>query len=296
MELKDKDERMKDENKRDGVAVLGLGLIGSIYARHFDAAGLLTASWNRTPKPEMQKSVASPREAAEKADTLVVVVADPAAVQQVITSMLPALDSRHLIIQASTIGPDDSTKFYQMVTGAGAAYLEAPFTGSKPAAEAKKSVFYLGGDAETIARAEPVLNVISAQRIHCGTGEQACTVKLVMNLQIAAQTEALCEALFLARRAGVSDDTFFTCMKGNASWSGLAALKEPKLRAGDYDPQFSIKHLLKDLRLLDTAGDNLPALHMMINRLKQVAERGQNNKDYSIIYEELIKANQKSKN
>jgi len=277
----------REPTPESAVGVLGLGLIGSIWARHLHGAGRLAASWNRTPQPDFPAWTGTPREAAEKADTLIIVVADPPAVEGVLAAMRPALGPRHLVIQSSTIGPSDSARFRALVEAGGARYLEAPFTGSQPAAEAKKTVFYLGGEADTIAAAEPALALISAQRIHVGTGEQACTVKLAMNLQIATQAEALCEALFLARKAGVSDDTFFTCMKNNASWSGLASLKEPKLRAADYSPQFSVKHLLKDLRLLDPAAGGLPALNMMIARLKRASESGQGNQDFSVIYRQI---------
>jgi len=276
-------------NNMNTVAILGLGLIGSIYARHLHEAGLLTASWNRTPKPDFPKAVASPLEAAEKAEVLIIVVSNPAAVESTIQSMLPALSPRHLIIQSSTIGPEDSTRFQQMVISTGARYLEAPFTGSKPAAEVKKTIFYLGGESDTVAAAEPVLGVFSAQRLHCGTGEQACTVKLAMNLQISAQVEALCEALFISRAAGVSDDTFFTCMKGNAAWSGVAALKEPKFCAGDYKPQFSVKHMLKDLRLLEECAAELPLLRIMTKILEYASQAGRKDEDFISIYKNLKK-------
>lgn len=278
---------MNDTLRENDVAVLGLGLIGSIYARHLHDAGRLAASWNRTPRPDAPLPVTSVREAAEKATTLIIVVADPPAVAHVLTEIAPSLSECHLIIQCSTIGPSDSTLFRSLVTATGAGYLEAPFTGSKPAAEGKKTVFYLGGDNATVQRAEPVLGLISAQRLTCGTGEQACTIKLAMNLQIAAQAEALCEALLIARRAGVSDDTFFTCMKGNASWSGLAALKEPKLRAGDFSPQFSVKHLLKDLRLLENNTDSTPALRLLIERLEVAETTGCRDDDLISLYQSL---------
>jgi 3-hydroxyisobutyrate dehydrogenase-like beta-hydroxyacid dehydrogenase len=269
------------------VAVLGLGLIGSVWARHLRAAGRLTACWNRTPQTGWRESVATPGEAAERADTVLVVVADPPAVASVIAAMAPALTPRHLVIQSSTIGPADSAAMFAAVTATGARYLEAPFTGSKPAAEQKQTVFYLGGEPAEVAAAEPALSLISARRIPVGTGEQACTVKLAMNLQIAVQAEALCEALHTARRAGVSDDTFFSCMKGNASWSGVAALKEPKLRTADYAPQFSVKHLLKDLRLLRTAAGPLPALDTLIDRLTAAANHGHADHDFIALYHGL---------
>jgi 3-hydroxyisobutyrate dehydrogenase-like beta-hydroxyacid dehydrogenase len=282
-----RDMELHETSPGSATAVLGLGLIGSIWARHLHDAGALAACWNRTPRTDVPAWIGSPREAAHVARTLVIVVSDPPAVESILDAMLPALGERHLVIQSSTIGPSDSAHFHALVTASGARYLEAPFTGSQPAAEAKKTVFYLGGDEETMAIAEPTLAKISAQRIRVGTGEQACTVKLVMNLQIATQAEALCEALALARKAGIRDDAFFTCMKGNASWSGVASLKEPKLRAGDYSPQFSAKHLLKDLRLLEKEAGGLPALNMMINRLKRASESGQGNQDFTVIYRQL---------
>ncbi len=228
-----------------------------------------------------------PREAAQVADALIIVVADPPAVEQILNDLRPMLSPRHLVIQSSTIGPSDSERFHALVTTSGARYLEAPFTGSKPAAEARKTVFYLGGDAATIAAAEPVLATFSAMRIVCGTHQQACTIKLAMNLQIAVMTEGLCEALTLSRNAGINDDTFFAAMKNNASWSGLAALKEPKLRAGDFSPQFSVKHLLKDLRLLRTNAGTLPALDLMIEQLDTADRAGRRDDDYSVILKNL---------
>ncbi len=262
------------------VAVLGLGIIGSIWAGHLASAGLLAASWNRTPKPDVPGYVADPVQAVAKAKTIILVLADPPSVDAVLDAIIPALGPGHQLIQSTTIGPSDSTRFQASVTATGATYLEAPFTGSKPAAEARRTIFYLGGSVNAVAAAEPTLAALSARRIHIGTGPQACVVKLAMNLQIAAQAEALCEALWLARQAGVSDDTFFSCMKDNASWSGLSTLKEPKLRSGDFSPQFSVKHLLKDLRLLEQAGPLLPTGELLITRLAALAAAGRQDDDF----------------
>ena len=60
-----------------------------------------------------------------------------------------------------------------------------------------------------MAELEPLLALVSAHRFIIGTNEQACTLKLAMNLNIAAQMQGLSEALTLARRAGVTDKVFF---------------------------------------------------------------------------------------
>ena len=107
-----------------------------------------------------------------------------------------------------------------------------------------------------------------------------------MNLNIAAQMEALGEALTLARRAGVSDDTFFGALARNVSHSGLATLKEPKLRAGDYAPQFSVKHMHKDMRLAARTapeGGAFPILAAVRERLAAAEARGWGDDDFCAI-------------
>jgi tetratricopeptide (TPR) repeat protein len=94
------------------------------------------------------------------------------------------------VVQSSTIDPVSSDEFFTAVTGKGARYLEAPFTGSKPAAEQKQVVYYVGGDAQTVAALDGLLGLVSLVRLHIGDHQQATTLKLAMNLNIAAQMEA----------------------------------------------------------------------------------------------------------
>ena len=171
------------------------------------------------------------------------------------------------------------------MTGRGARYLEAPFTGSKPAAEQKQVVYYLGGEAGLVAELEEVLALVSATRLHIGDHRQAAALKLAMNLNVAAQMAALAEALTLARRAGISDDVFFSALSRNASQSGLAKLKEPKLRSGDFSAQFSVKHMLKDMRLAEgiegIAG--FPVLETLRERLAEAERAGLGDEDFSVL-------------
>lgn len=267
------------------IGVIGLGIIGGTWAKHYHAAGVLAGAWNRTPQPDFPQWKATPEAVASAADVVQIVVADPPAVESILTRILPALGPGKVVVQSSTIDPASSTKFLELVTARGARYLEAPFTGSKPAAEAKQTVYYLGGDAALIAELEPLLSLVSATRFHIGSNEQAATLKLAMNLNISAHMQGLCEALALVRRAGVSDDTFFSALGKNVSYSGVTKLKEPKLRAGDYAPQFSVKHMHKDMRLASTmAGDQkLPVLAAVRDRLAAAEKAGWADEDFSAV-------------
>lgn len=269
----------------NNVGIIGLGIIGEVWARNYQAAGKLAATWNRTPKPGAPAWRESPAAVTAAADVTQIVVADPAAVEEVLNQIVPALKPGKVVVQSSTIDGESSVRFERRVAATGARYLAAPFTGSKPAAEQRQTVFYLGGDRALIAEVEPLLALISAQRFVIGTNEQACTLKLAMNLNIAAQMEGLAEALTLSRRAGVSDDVFFAALGQNVSYSGVTKLKEPKLRAGDFAPQFSVKHLHKDLRLAtQTAGRaRLPVLEAVRETMKTAESRRLGDQDFSVI-------------
>ena len=267
------------------IGVIGLGIIGSVWARHYAAAGVLAGAWNRTPQPDFPCWTDSPEAAARAADVVQIVVADPPAVRGVIERLLPALGPGKIVVQSSTIDPRSSDEFCRAVLNTGARYLEAPFTGSKPAAEAKQSVFYLGGDAGLIAEVEPLLALVSQAQFHIGDHRQAVTLKLAMNLNIAAQMEALSEALMMARRAGISDDVFFGALGKNVGYSGLTKLKEPKLRAGDFAPQFSVKHMLKDMRLASVVNgcEDFPVLDTVRDRLAAAERAGWGEEDFAAL-------------
>ena len=267
------------------IGVIGLGIIGGVWARHYETAGVLAGAWNRTAQPDFPQWQDSPEAVASAVDVVQIVVADPPAVRALLARILPALKAGKTVVQSSTIDPKSSEEFRVAVTATGARYLEAPFTGSKPAAEQRQTVFYLGGDAALIAELEPLLSLVSPTRLHIGTNTQAATLKLAMNLNLAVQMQALSEALTLARRAGISDDVFFGAMAKNAGSSGLTKLKEPKLRAGDFSPQFSVKHMLKDTRLASGINgcEDFPVLDTVRDRLAAAERAGFGDEDFSAL-------------
>ncbi len=271
------------------IGVIGLGIIGSVWARHYAKAGVLAGAWNRTAQPDFPKWLATPEAVVQAVDVVQIVVADPPAVRSVLERIEPWLTAAKVVIQSSTIDPESSEEFRQRVVARGARYLEAPFTGSKPAAEDRKTVFYLGGDVALMAELESLLLLISETRFPIGTNKQAATLKLAMNLNIAAHMQGLVEALTMARRAGVGDELFFTALAKNVSYSGVTRLKEPKLRAGDFSPQFSVKHLLKDLKLAahTVGGDEFSLLETLQGCYQAAALNGLADEDISSVIKRL---------
>jgi 3-hydroxyisobutyrate dehydrogenase-like beta-hydroxyacid dehydrogenase len=264
------------------IGVIGLGIIGTPWAARYHAAGKLAGSWNRTPKPAAPAWQTSAGAVAAAADLTHIVVADPAAVAAVLDAVLPALGPGKAVVQSSTVDPVSAGAFATRVRATGARYVEAPFTGSKPAAETGATVFFMGGDGADLDAVEPLLSLVSETRFRLASVEQAAALKLAMNLNIAGQMQALAESLTFARRAGIDDEVYFRVMAKNVGLSGLTRLKEAKLRAQDFSVQFSVKHMHKDMRLASAASAlPLPLLGMVRDCLARAEAEGMGDDDFS---------------
>ena len=263
------------------IAVFGLGLIGSAWAENLAQDGFEVARWNRSPK-SVPGFTSDARGAADGAALLFIVVSDPAAVQSVLDAIFPVLKPGQIVIQSSTISPDFAKKFAAQVEALGAAFLDAPFTGSKPAAEQRKTLFFIGGDSTVLDRARPVLQRLSSGIEFLGPVGSASGFKLAININIALVTQALCESLEFARAAGISDDKYFELLRKTSSHTKLADLKEPKLKQRDFSPQFALKHMAKDLRLASAAANSLklPQMRALSELYEQALKLGWGEDDF----------------
>ena len=280
---------MSDEQSpaTERVGVIGLGIIGAVWANHYHAAGLLAATWNRSPRPGAPLFATDPAAVARASTAVHIVVSDPAAVDGILDALERELGPQHLVLQSTTIDPKSSKRFAARVAARGASYIEAPFMGSRPAAEARKIVFLSGGEPALVPRAHALLSLLSGVRRHVGDEASAASLKLAFNLQVAIQMQGICESLQLARHAGASDEDFFRVLEATALWSGFHAFKEPKLRSGDFSPQFSIKHMLKDIRLATELGGSTPLGLAVRERLIEADRRGLSEQDMSALIETL---------
>lgn len=231
------------------VSVIGLGIIGGAWARNLAADGHQLRTWNRTPKPDAPGWTADIAAAVRDAELVLIVVADPVAVASVLERIAPELTPGTTVAQHSTIGVDDTHAAAAAVRGRGARFLDMPFTGSKPAAEKRETVFFVGDDDGSLAAVEAVFKRLSRAVLPTGGVGSATAIKLSFNLLIAGLNQAMAEAMTLADRAGIAPEAWFDALEFNVARSKLVDLKKPKWLAGDWSPQFSIKHLRKDMRL-----------------------------------------------
>lgn len=233
---------------RKTVGLLGLGIIGSRVAAGLRSAGYQAYVWNRTPKPA-PNFLPSPAEVAEVCEIIQIFVADGPALLSVLEALGPKLTPEHLIICSATVGPEATLDAAKFVEERGARFLDAPFTGSKVAAERSQLVYYIGGDDATFLRARPVLEATSKAIVRVGAVGDAAIIKVVTNQIAAVSIQVLAEALATVRKAGLPAEALAAALEHNACRSGTMDLKLPKMLGGDFDPHFSLKHMFKDVQL-----------------------------------------------
>ena len=264
------------ETAQTKVGLIGLGLMGGPMGLNLLKAGFPLTVWNRTRSRADRlvaagaKLAASPREAAAAADVLITIVSDPPALEEVLwghegknDGALAGLRRGALYIDSSTVSPSLARRIAAACGGAGVSFLDAPVTGGTWGAEKGELVLMVGGEAETIKKAEPVLSAVGKKWFHLGPNGAGQTIKLAMNSLLAVEVQAFAEALALVMRAGLPGEKLVEVMQASMARAGVLEVKAPMLLKGDYAPSFPLRLMHKDLSLaLDLAnqlGVPLPA-------------------------------------
>ncbi len=240
-------------SKRQKIGVIGLGIIGRGVTANLRRKGFQVFVWNRTPRP-VPNFVGSPAELAEICDYIQIFVSDDEALLQTAHQLSEKLAPRHIVIAHPTVAPDSMRAAAEIVEGRGASFIEAPFTGSKIAAGKGELVFYVAGNEATLREARPILEASSKEIMKIGELGQATAVKIATNMVTAASVQATAEALALVQALGLPLGKFVEAMRSNASHSTTLAMKIPKMIKRDFEPHFSIKHMLKDMQIANQLG------------------------------------------
>ncbi len=280
-------------SKNKNVGLIGLGIIGSRVAGALRNKGFQVFVWNRTPRPE-QNFLGSPVEVAELCDVIQIFVADDEALLETVKQLVPGLTAQHIVTAHCTVAPENMRAAAEIVERRGARFLEAPFTGSKVAAEKGELVYYIGGDESTLKQARPVLEGSSKEILVIGKIGDASVMKVATNLVTAATAQIAAEALALVRKSGISPDLFARAMKSNASNSTTLEMKLPLILAGDFETHFSVKHMLKDVRIASALAKNhaldLPVTEVSGDMLLAELKQGRGDADYSSIAQKYFPA------
>ena len=255
------------------LAFLGLGAMGARMAVHLLDAGHDLTVWNRSPGPagalrDLGATVAeTPREAAHRADVVIVMVTDDVASRALWTGptgALAGLSPAAVAVESSTLTPGWVAELAGLVAERGARFLDAPVSGSRPQAEAGTLVYLVGGDAGALDVARPAFEAMGGAVHHVGTTGQGARVKLAVNALMGVQVAAAAELLAALRQSGV-DATRAAEVVGSTAVAGpVLTTALGLMAAGADDPLFPVDLLEKDLGyalgLAADAGAEVPAV------------------------------------
>jgi 3-hydroxyisobutyrate dehydrogenase-like beta-hydroxyacid dehydrogenase len=247
------------------VAFVGIGKMGLPMAGNVLRAGHDLTVFNRTlercdPLRDDGATVASSAaEAVRDAEVLVTMLADPAAVESQILAdeaVLSGAPEGLVWLEMSTIGPSAARTFAERAAGAGVTMLDAPVSGSVTVAEAAALVSMVGGDADALERARPVLEAMTKAHFHLGGSGAGAAMKLAINVMIASQTVAISEALVLAEAAGIERPDAYEVIAAGALASPFIDYKRAAFLDPDgTPPAFALDLMRKDLKLALEQGE-----------------------------------------
>jgi len=254
-------------------AFIGLGALGAPMAANLLAAGVPLTVHNRTREREAPlqaagaQVAANPAEAAAGAEVLMLCLSDGPAVEEVLfgaggaakalthgtrraNGQAPApLVPAPLVIDVSTIEPARSRQLAERLAELGIAWLDAPVTGGTEGARAGTLSVLVGGEAATLERARPLLEVVGGTITHFGPAGAGQQAKAINQILVAGSYAAVAEAMALGQRLGLPMAALREALAGGAAGSWALQHRAAGMVAGTFPLGFRMALHRKDLAI-----------------------------------------------
>jgi 2-hydroxy-3-oxopropionate reductase len=244
------------------IAFIGLGIMGSPMAVHLQNAGHDVAGYNRSPEktaPLVEaggRAAASVADAVSGADVVAIMVPDSPDVEAVLTGddgVLANAKPGALVVDFSSIRPDVTVALAQQAKDAGLRIVDAPVSGGEPGAINAALSIMVGGAPEDFEAAKPFLDVVGKTVVHVGPNGSGQTVKAANQLIVAANIQALAEAVVFLEAYGVDTEAAIEVLGGGLAGSAVLNQKARKMLDRDFGPGFRIELHHKDLGIVTAA-------------------------------------------
>jgi 3-hydroxyisobutyrate dehydrogenase len=269
------------------IGFVGTGVMGSLMAGRLLEAGYSIRVHNRSPERAASllgagaQWASSPGDAAIGADVVITIVGTPDDVREIYLGhggILEAAPSGAVAIDMTTSEPTLAREIALMASGRGIAALDAPVSGGDIGAREGTLSIMVGGEADALARVEPVLRILGTTIIHQGAAGSGQHTKMANQIAVASTTVAVMEALAYARAAGLDPERVQASIGSGAAGSWAMTRLFPKAAAGDFAPGFAVRHFRKDLAIAAReAGQmhlELGGMELAVNLLDRLAAAG----------------------
>ncbi|WP_343043365.1 NAD(P)-dependent oxidoreductase [Paenibacillus tengchongensis] len=273
----------KVESFMKKIGFIGLGTMGAPMASNLLRGGYQVTVYNRTAAKcqplvdEGALAAATPAEAAADKDVIITMISNDDSIREVFygkDGILETLQPGVAVIDSSTISPGLVREIAAVVEERGASFLDAPVTGSKPAAIDGTLVFMVGGSAGVIETHRDVFDTMGRLLLHMGGNGSGAAAKLAHNTMVGIHNVALAEGFSIAVKSGVPADKFLELVQNGSAGSKQAELKGRKIIGDDFSNQFSLGLMLKDLKLASALSDSTGVPAPMLGLAKSLFQAG----------------------
>jgi 3-hydroxyisobutyrate dehydrogenase-like beta-hydroxyacid dehydrogenase len=279
---------------------VGLGVMGSSIVRRLLAAEHEVSVWNRTrdkAEPLLEAGARwaeSPRQVAERGAIVFTMVTNTAAVQAVTEAedgILAGLEPGKVYVDMSTASPATTRALADKVASVGADMIDSPVSGTSLTVDQGKASLMVGGDAEVVERARPVLEAIGPRVIHVGPNGAAVTMKIAVNLSLAVQMLAFSEGVLLAEKSGIAREKAVEVMLASVIASPMVAYRGPLVLGHPEEVWFDCRMMQKDLNLALELGRQLevplPTTAVTNELLTAANGMGIGERDFAVLFDVL---------
>lgn len=283
---------------------IGTGQMGLIMAGNLLKGGYEMSVYNRTPEKAKPLADAgahlagSAREVVESSDTVFLMLSNGEAVRQVLTAedgILASVAPGQVIIDMSTISPEESREFAELATAREAVYIDAPVSGSVGVAAAAQLIILAGASEEQCKQYQHYFDLLGKKTISFGGAGCGSSAKLAINLLLGITGQAIGETLLLAERAGLSQEKVFEMISLSGMNTPLFQAKKEMLSKEEYAPAFMLGLMSKDLGLITAEASrmnlSLPLAEKSNATYRRAVEKGRGDLDMAAIYLELQEMN-----
>jgi 3-hydroxyisobutyrate dehydrogenase len=286
------------------IAFIGLGNMGAAMARRLLDAGHRVSVYNRTSRKADvlvglgARLASTPKEACERADAVISMVADDAASRGVWLGedgiLAANLAPASLAIECSTLSYDWVTELAAIVAARGLCYIDAPVTGLPADAVRGGLTLLVGAAAEDLERARPLLLAFCNRILRFGTVGTGTAYKLIINMIGAVQIASCAEGLAIAQRAGLNLALVAEAIATSQAASPQVVRNARLMVEGDHDRNviFTAALRRKDtqyaLRLARELGIGAPFGELAQSGLRELCERGRSQLNESSIFEVAV--------
>ena len=278
------------------VGLIGLGQMGAAMCRTLLRTGWKVVAWDLLAAA-VEAAVASGAEAASdpasvaaRASLVVTSLPDSPAVRAVAFGHQGIAQAAHpglLIIDTSTTSPAEARALGDELAEYGIAFIDAPVSGGVSGAEAGSLAVMVGGSAERLERARPLLSALGRVVVHCGPIGAGQVTKACNQLVVMATHEAVAEAMVLAQTAGLDPWRVREVLLAGYAASPILEIQAPKMLRHDFAPggraRFHIKDIVTIGGLAAEAGLKLPAFDAAARQVGRLIDAGGGDLDNSAL-------------